>query len=392
MRTYEKTHPWITFRANLGRAEAPLWLDLGEIASKCEHLANAALQPEVARKLHEVFLAKGAAATTAIEGNTLSEAQVLQLVRGELKLPPSQAYLQQEVDNIIRACNDIARVITGPEETPVLTAELICDYNRRVLENLERGEDVVPGKVRSHQVVVGSVYRGAPPEDCDFLLQRMCEWLNGPDFEPPADQFRLPFAVIKAVLAHLYLAWIHPFGDGNGRTARLVEFHILLAARLPLPAAHLLSDHYNRTRAEYYRQLDAASKSGGEVLPFIRYACAGLVDGLRRQIEDVRQQQWLVAWENYVHDVFRHHRPSETNKRQRDLVLALGAQEGFVEVSRIPDLSPQVARAYARLTPKAIQRDLNEAAKTGLVERQHGKVRARREIILAFLPARAAQS
>ncbi len=391
MRTYEKTHPWITFRADLRDADAPLWLDLGEIASKCEHLAGAGLRPEVAKELHEIFLAKGAAATTAIEGNTLSEAQVLQLVRGELKLPPSQAYLRQEVDNIIRACNDIASVITGPEETPRLSAELICGYNRRVLEGMERGEDVVPGGVRNHQVVVGSIYRGAPPEDCAFLLERMCEWLNGPDFTPPAEPFRMPFAIVKAVLAHLYLAWIHPFGDGNGRTARLLEFHILLAARLPLPAAHLLSDHYNRTRAEYYRQLDAASKSGGEVLPFIRYACAGLADGLRRQIEAVRQQQWLVAWENYVHEVFRHHKASETNKRQRDLVLALGTRSDFVDVSSIPDLSPQVARAYARLTPKAMQRDLNEIAKTGLIDRQHGKVRARREIILAFLPARASE-
>ena len=62
-----------------------------------------------------------------------------------------------------------------------------------------------------------------------------------------------------------------------------------------------------------------------------------------------------------------------------------------MEVARIPDFSPQVARACARLTPKAIQRDLNEIVKTGLIERQHGKVRAKREIILVFLPARASE-
>ena len=89
-------------------------------------------------------------------------------------------------------------------------------------------------------------------------------------------------------------------------------------------------------------------------------------------------------------EVFRDRRTSETHKRQRDLVLALGRQPGFVEISQIPDLSPAVARAYDRLTSKGLQRDLNLIFETGLIERRHGKVRAKREIILAFLPARAA--
>lgn len=389
MRTYEQTHPWLTFQLDLQKADWLLWLDLGEAASKCEHLAGAPLQPEVAKRLHEIFLAKGVAGTTAIEGNTLSEAQVLQHIRGELVLPPSQAYLRQEVDNIVLACNAIAKSIVGPSPTPRLCLGLLCDYNKQVLEKLELKPDVVPGELRTHSVIVGNVYRGAPAEDCHYLLERMCQWLDQ-EFATPAQTQQLPFAILKAVIAHLYLAWIHPFGDGNGRTARLLEFHLLLDAGVPLPAAHLLSDHYNRTRAEYYRQLDYASKSRGDVLPFIRYACQGFVDGLRGQIQQVREQQQRVAWENHVHGVFRERKNSETHKRQRDLVLALGEWPGFVEVSSISELTPGLAKAYARLTPKAIQRDLNDIQRTGLVERTHGKVRAKREIILAFLPARAA--
>ncbi|WP_433223897.1 Fic family protein [Dactylosporangium sp. CS-047395] len=48
-----------------------------------------------------------------------------------------------------------------------------------------------------------------------------------------------PLAMIKAMLAHLYLAWIHPFGDGNGRTARLIESQLLLQAGVPVPAANV---------------------------------------------------------------------------------------------------------------------------------------------------------
>jgi len=389
-RTFEKTHPWITFRADLSRSEPALWLNFGEAASKCEHLAGVPLRPATADRLHQIYLAKGAAATTAIEGNTLSEAQVLQHIQGTLHLPPSMHYLQQEVDNIVRACNEIAGVIVGPSEDPHLCAELLCRYNRQVLEGLALDGDVKPGEVRAHSVVVGRIYRGAPPEDCAYLLERLCEWLNGKDFEQSEERYRIPFAILRAVLSHLYLAWIHPFGDGNGRTARLLEFHLLLSAGVPLPAAHLLSDHYNRTRAEYYRQLDQASKSGGEVLPFVRYAVQGFVDGLREQLQTVREQQWQVAWENYVHDVFRHGKSSETQKRRRDLVLDLSTRTEFVEVSQIDQLTPRLARAYAGSKERTLQRDLNAIEELGLIERRHGKVRAVREKILAFLPARAA--
>ena len=101
MRTFERTHSWITFSADLRRAPAPLWLLLGECQSKCEHVSGMPLRPDTARDLYELSLARGAQATTAIEGNTLSEGEVLGQVRGTLKLPPSREYLGQETKNII---------------------------------------------------------------------------------------------------------------------------------------------------------------------------------------------------------------------------------------------------------------------------------------------------
>ena len=290
---------------------------------------------------------------------------------------------------MVRAFNDIVKRLVGPQQNPPLGVELLCSYNRQVRKNLAEAEGISPpGRLRTESVLVGNVYRGAPAEDCPYLLEQFCLWLNGEQFHAPEERFRIPYALIKAIVSHLYMAWIHPFGDGNGRTARLLEFHLLLEAGVPLPAAHLLSDHYNRTRSEYYRQLAQASRSGGDIAPFIRYAVQGFVDGLKLQLAEVRNQQWQVSWENYVHEQFRHSH-SESHRRQRDLVLALGEQTDFVEVAKIGDLSPRLARVYARKTERTIQRDLNEIAKLQLIERRHGKVRARREIILAFLPARS---
>jgi len=389
MRTFEKTHPWITFRCALKDAGAFFWISLGEASSKCEHIRRVPLLPATAKRLHQLYLAKGVAATTAIEGNTLSEEEVLKAVEGTLAVPPSRQYLKQEVDNIVAACNDIgAQVVAGA--LPPLSPALLCAYNKRVLDQLPVGEDVVPGALRKHSVVVGNVYRGAPAADCPHLVERLCDWLNGPDFQPPegsAEGMETVYAVLRAVMAHLYMAWIHPFGDGNGRTARLVEFHILLSAGVPFPAAHLFSNHYNQTRSEYYRQLDRASKSGGEIVPFIQYALRGFVDGLREQLDTIWTQQWDVFWRDFVHEKFRS-RNSPAATRRRHLALDLGDHGGWVNVANIAELSTRLAVAYAGKTTKSIQRDLSTLVSMELIHRDGHRVRARRERIFAFLPLR----
>lgn len=383
MHTYKETHPWLTFEVDLRTAPFDLWLLLGESSSKCQHISNVPLKPAVATELNRLFLAKGALATTAIEGNTLSEQEVVQHLEGKLKLPPSREYLAREVDNIIEACNDIVSNIES-SEFATLSVSMIKNFNRGVLTDLSLEEGVIPGEIRDYNVMVAN-YRGAPPEHCEDLLQKLCEWLNGTGFKTDKPDLELPFAILKAVVAHLYLAWIHPFGDGNGRTARLVELQILFSSGVPMTAAHLLSNHYNQTRAEYYRQLAAASKKGGSVLPFLHYAVQGFVDGLRQQLEIVREQQWQVAWENYVHEVL----PDETSagsQRRRRLVLDLSQQPQPVPKSELTRISARVAESYAKVSDITLSRDLNDLIQQKLIVQETTGWRAQRELILAFLP------
>ena len=360
-------------------------MNLGEASSKCEHIAGVPLRPPVAQELHKLYLAKGVLGTTAIEGNTLTEEQVRQILDGKLQLPPSKEYLQQEIENVLRACNQIGTLLAASQPVPLTVAKL-KEFNATVLDQLKVEPEVVPGQIRTHSVGVLR-YRGAPAEDCEYLLQRLCDWLNGDDFNAPSSD-AVVYAIIKAVLAHLYLAWIHPFGDGNGRTARLVEFQLLITAGVPSPAAHLMSNHYNHTRSEYYRQLDYASKSGGDILPFMEYAVQGFVDGLRGQLELVREQQWDVTWRNYVHEMFRD-KIKASDTRQRHLALDLSAIATPVPLAKITETTPRLAKTYATKSPKTLQRDLAELEKLGIVERTAEGIRAKREIILAFLPLRA---
>lgn len=387
MRKFEKTHPWIRFSVDLRQAPPSLWLLLGEATSKIEHLGKVPLQPDTHNRLHQLYVAKGVAATTAIEGNTLSEADVLRAVEGTLTVPPSQEYLKQEVDNIIGAYRHIVeQLATG--KLAGLTVEEIADYNRRALDRLPGKDDSgTPGEIRHHSVVVGAVYRGAPAEDCRHLLGRLCDWLNGSDFAAPRGM-EMPFTILKALLGHLYVAWIHPFGDGNGRTARLVELRMLLGGGVPTPAAHLLSNHYNLTRTEYYRQLALASKSGGDVLPFIEYAVRGFVDGLRQQLDEVWKQQYDVIWEKHVHTVFDGINEASA-RRQRDLALALGRRaDEWIDESEVVELTPSLLRQYLGKSAKTLARDLDKLTEAGLVDLNRNRVRARREVVLTMLPLR----
>ncbi len=388
-RKYQETHPWISFRVDLTPAPVELWMLLGEARSKIAHIAGSLLNPQVAWEMHNVYLAKGVLATTAIEGNTLSEEDARRRIEGDLKLPPSQEYLGVEMDNIIAAFNEIKNELVSGV-APAMSRATIENYNRLILKDLELDEGVRPGEVPTHSVGVGG-YTGAPREDCTFLLDRLSEWLNGSDFAPRTPQWVLPMAIVKAIVAHLYIAWIHPFGDGNGRTARLMELRILLEVGVPTAATHLLSNHYNQTRSEYYRQLRLASKSGGDVVPFVMYALQGFVDGLRDQLQMIREQQFADRWEQHVYQQFgRGNSPALLRRRQ--LVLEMSKLDDAVTRSELRTLSPGLVEMYHGKTGKTLSRDINAVLKMNLVRRQGNGYIPNKRILEAFLPVAAETS
>jgi Fic family protein len=385
-RKYETSHPWLRFIVSLEKVPPAFWLVLGECHSKCEHIAGVPIRPDVAKKLHRIYLAKGAHGTTAIEGNTLSEAEVLQHVEGKLEVSADKEYLKQEIDNIIQESNRMVERVLHREPL-ILSPDRIKEINRIVLKGLSVEEGVEPGTIRRYSVGVMN-YRGAPHQDCEHLLARLCDWLNGPDFEPRAGLERTHMAILKSIIAHLYIEWIHAFGDGNGRTGRLVEVQILMAAGVPSPACHLLSNHYNLTRKEYLAQLRMASESGGDTIPFITYALNGLLTGLKGQLAHIRRLQMEFAWLNYVHDSFRH-QSSKAAHRQKALLLDLFEKEVPIQISEIDQLSTRLAKAYAGMHPRTPARDVEALEARGLLIREGKLVRANQDLIAGFLPIKA---
>lgn len=396
---YEETHPWIRFTPvpPINTGYTRLWYLMGEVASKIAHLSSSAVSPTVHDELNRFYLIKGVQGSTAIEGNTLSEKEIEQILDNSAPLPLSKRYQEQEIRNVLGASNQIVNDVCLKDMHP-LTPEYIKSLNAMVLEGLELQEDVEPGVYRRHSVVVGTVYRGAPAEDCEYLMERLCAWLNSPSFMAPTSELEPAMALIQATCAHIYLAWIHPFGDGNGRTARLVELYLLLKAGLPVPAAHLLSNHYNKTRSEYYLHLQKLSKKDAfgrypSFDGFLEYALQGMVDGLREQIEKVQNYQMGVMWEYYVYEYFKNYSSNVgrgrdvQGKRMRDLLLSMPASWCNVEFRT---LKQEVYHThYSGKTQRTLQRDLKELLEMGLVERSSVGYRAKREIVSGMLPLKA---
>ena len=178
-REYERSHPWIRFEADLRAAPPRLWALLGQAVAFCRQVADSALPPRAAEEMRKVYLVKGVQATTAIEGNTLSAEQIRERVEGRLDLPPSQEYLGREVDNVLRACNEIAATIVVGG-TLQLTPDWIAGCcNRQVLDGLEAHleEGVVPGEIPAHAVGVGR-YRGDPLGFIVYAAQGLVDGLK----------------------------------------------------------------------------------------------------------------------------------------------------------------------------------------------------------------------
>lgn len=388
------SHDFIKFPPALGEFSSKTWLLLGEIQAKIERIREIPIPPDESKMLRGVYLAKGLHGTTAIEGNSFSEAEVSKILDHQLQVPPSRQYQEQEIRNMINAFNQVGRhEIEGTP--PHFSVDLLNQYHRLVLDSLEDvlEDGVQVGRLRTHSVLVGR-YRGAPPELCEQFTTKYCEWLNNESVVPQGfEDYSIAWQIIRALVAHLYFAWIHPYGDGNGRMARLIEFAILLRAGVPDMAAHLLTSFYNKTVDMYYRELQAShgeSEDGtypeeGDCQGFIKYALQGYRDELNEQLAYIHYLQLRVIWHDFIHSAFPKHSTS-TDERRKRLALDL-TDHRFEEpttVAEIRELTAAVALLYADKKDRTIKRDLDVLVDKSLLRRESDGYKPNTEILLGF--------
>lgn len=359
--------------------------ELGQCDAMVQAICEMPIRPEHHRDLLRVSLVKGARATTAIEGNTLTEEEVGLVAEGG-SLPPSREYQEIEVRNVLDAMNDLLTEVTVDENDQVVTPAFVLRLHHMVGRDLGEHMDAIPGRFREDQRVVGP-YRCPDPRDVPELVDRLCVWLRD-EFRYSRGDQTFADAVVQAVVTHVYLEWIHPFGDGNGRTGRLLEFYILLRAGNPDIASHILSNFYNLTRPEYYRRLQEANAQRS-LTGFIDYAVEGLRDGLLDTVKTIQASQFETAWRGFVHDRFaeRPYRKKTVFKRRRELMLAFPL-ERTVALEDVAILSPTITRLYAQLSERTVRRDLDVLLEMELLENVDGGYRAHAAALRLQMPRR----
>ncbi|HMY68933.1 MAG TPA: Fic family protein [Leptospiraceae bacterium] len=381
-----KTHSFISFKKSWDLSEDSYFL-LGQCKSLIKAISSTPLMPSYRQVIYSVNLIKGALATTAIEGNTLSEEEIKMIHEGK-SLSISKQYMEIEVKNVLDALNLLRDSIVLQGQSQLITPDLIKDFHKMIGKNLGTNFEAVPGEFRKNNVTVGN-YRAPDHSEVETLMKNFCEWSRS-EFHFEKDQ-TFSTAIIQAIVSHIYIAWVHPFGDGNGRTARLLEFYLLLRAGVPDIAAHILSNFYNNTRNEYYRQLSETSKLNGNLTNFIMYALQGFKDGLQEVFTLVNQNQLELAWRNFVNEVFRSNnqfgKTGSVSRRILGLVLSMDLSKEY-SLQEISEINEAVRLNYFNKSKRTLTRDIDALVEFKVVRKlENDKYKANSEILIGSMPA-----
>ncbi|MCB1308450.1 MAG: Fic family protein [Leptospiraceae bacterium] len=289
--------------------------------------------------------------------------------------------MEQEVRNVLDALNSIRDQIVNGVLIELISPQLIKRFHFLIGKDLNKNFEAIPGEFRRNEVTVGAVYKAPPYVEVEEFMRRFCDWVRKEFHYEKGQSFST--AILQAIVTHVYIAWIHPFGDGNGRTARLIEFYLLLRAGIPDIAAHVLSNFYNETRADYYRHLRESSQGGGDLSNFIKYAIQGFKDGLKSILEKVNLNQLEIAWRNHVHETFQSAvapRTTQIKKRQMGLILSMNLEFDYTE-DRLMRLNNSIELEYAEKSRRTFTRDLQSLIAMGLVVNSESGYRANTAIL-----------
>lgn len=178
------------------------------------------LPPELVKNLQEWFVVEFTYTSNAIEGNTLSLSETAMVVEKGITIAGKTVREHLEAINHAQAIHFITDLARKKQSDIAL--DDILAIHKIVLQKID---DVHAGVFRKVMVkVVGSRTLFPNPAKVPFLMIEFMQWLHSAADHP----------IIVAALAHYKLVTIHPFVDGNGRTARLLMNLLLLQQGYPL--------------------------------------------------------------------------------------------------------------------------------------------------------------
>lgn len=313
-------------------------------------IADIPILPNLAARLEEELIKKSIFGTAAIEGNLLSQEQVDKVLSEEEKKGKVER-AEKQIRNL-KAAYIMIKHFTPSRDSFVLEEKLIKELHKIITEDCE-GPENSPGQYRNQIAKVGDKDHGGvytPPkifDDIKNLMEYFVDWMNSPELikEDPA---------IRIALAHYYLALIHPFGNGNGRTARAIEAILLKSAGIKF-VPHMLSNFYYRNIDDYFLAFSLSEHNDTyDITPFLEF----FLKGLTLSLEEIQTKIFWWIRKFTLRDYYTYlKRNKDITQRQFDLlILLLEYREKF----SLKDLfeKDKFRVIYRKVSERTARRDL----------------------------------
>ncbi|WP_335979563.1 Fic family protein [Fusobacterium polymorphum] len=163
----------------------------------------------------EDILVRMAHHSTAIEGNTLTQAETISILIHNFIPRDMSEREYYEVKNYRKAFNTLL------EADRKITTELIKKYNKYIMENLHD----LNGKFKTTQnLILGAEFEPTKPYLVPFEIEDWCNNLSYKLENAKTNEEKVEIIMDQ----HIKFEKIHPFNDGNGRTGRLLIIHSCL--------------------------------------------------------------------------------------------------------------------------------------------------------------------
>jgi Fic family protein len=241
---------------------------LTKISAARETILNSPLIPKWNVTLRQEAIIHSAHSSTSIEGNRLSLEQVSELARGREITAVRRD--KQEVLNYLDVLKNIKNLI----KDNFITEKDILNIHRMVTKNtLDNPAD--SGVYRIRYVVVGNRFTGEvffrPPQNQEVLglVKDLLECIN-------SEESKELDPIIEAGIVHYEFVRIHPFVDGNGRTARVLAALILYLRSFDTNQFFCLDDYYDSDRPAYYKALQSVKPDTLDLTNWLEYFTEGV--------------------------------------------------------------------------------------------------------------------
>ncbi len=246
-----------------------------------ERINQLPITPSVLAGLRETARLFSTHYSTRIEGNRLSEKDVRLVIERKQHFP-GRARDEKEVKGYFRALAFVEELADA--KTP-LTERLLRTLHGHVMGAGKK--TAAPTPYRGAQNVIKDGRTGRivymPPEakDVPGLMADMVGWLNGNTEAIPCP--------LRAAIAHYQFATIHPYYDGNGRTARLLTDWVLHLGGYGLKGIYSLEEYYARDLQAYYDAIALGpshnyymGRAEADITGWLEYFVEGMADSFAK--------------------------------------------------------------------------------------------------------------